>query len=311
MRRTRRRGFTLIELLVVIAIIAILIGLLLPAVQKVREAAARMKCQNNLKQLGLAFHNFESAQGGFPCGKQSINGVLSYWGVQLLPYIEQDNVRSQYRFDQKYNHSTNKGVLATPIKITVCPSAPADRFGQTNSADESGVKYPAAASDYGGHYGPSSLFYVTRANGSAGKGFIPGTAPANTDGVIGSDTNQYVRVTAITDGTSNSIALVESAGRPQLWKAGKLDSATTPTAANCGWAVPNIFVINGFASNGVGDGNCFVNCNNNNGIYAFHPGAANVLFADGSVRSINQSIRPEVIAALLTREGGEVISGDY
>lgn len=305
-----RRAFTLIELLVVIAIIAVLIGLLLPAVQKVREAAARLKCSNNLKQLGLSFHNFESSRGGFPTGKMDVNGVLSYWGVQVLPFIEQDNVRNLYKFDQKYNHSSNKGVLATPIQIMVCPSAPAGRTGLTNSADESGVKYPTAAADYGGHYGPNSTFYVTRANGAAGKGFIPGTAPANTDGVIGATSNEYVKVTAITDGTSNTIALVEAAGRPQWWKAGVLDPASTPTAANCGWAVPNVFVINGFASNGVGDGPCFVNCNNNNGIYAFHPGAANVLMADGGVRTVKQSIAPATIAALLTREGGEVISGD-
>ncbi|QEL20875.1 DUF1559 domain-containing protein [Limnoglobus roseus] len=311
----RRAAFTLIELLVVIAIIAVLIGLLLPAVQKVREAAARIKCQNNLKQLGLAMNNFESTRGGFPCAQeeQVIGGVsfVSYWGLQLMPHIEQDNVRKQYNFGQKYNHSSNKGVLATPIQIMTCPSAPnPGRTGTTNSADESGVKYPTAVADYAGHYGPSTNLYTTKANGTAGLGFISGTAPGETEGVFGSTKNRFVRIVEIADGTSNTIALAESAGRPDWWKAGVLDPASTPTAANCGWAVPNMFVVNGFQGDGTANGPCMVNCNNNNGIYAFHTGVANVLLADGSVRSLQKTATAQTVAAMLTRIGGEVVSGD-
>src|SRR5436309_470327 len=172
-----RRGFTLIELLVVIAIIAVLIGLLLPAVQKVREAANRMKCQNNLKQLGLALHNYESGNGHFPpayvrtSGKQSgsaysvlypdgnWNGLYGWaWGTLLLPYVEQDNLYKTLRLDLPCWAPENASLVKTKLPIFLCPSA-------SGGSDGFSVEYDSGDGRHGTPFNPGITFghahYVT------------------------------------------------------------------------------------------------------------------------------------------------------
>jgi prepilin-type N-terminal cleavage/methylation domain-containing protein len=321
----RSSGFTLIELLVVIAIIAILIALLVPAVQKVREAAARMSCTNNLKQVGLALHNYEGTYKLFPpvgtdfatapagnaLGAQTQgHSVFTF----ILPYLEQDNVFKQVRLDRSVIDPLNlapplgtNGMGKTQIAIYQCPSAPV-RFADYSST----FGLPAGTALFGSiDYGA-----VTGIGGNLAANFCPAGTPSGDTGVL-----RYTRVgvgaqgtkiSSVTDGLSNTIVIAEDAGRSELYRVGKIVAGGN--ASGGAWADYNSeYYVHGASNDGVviGGGGCVINCSNDNEIYSFHTGGALVLMGDGSVQFLTTATSPAVVAALVSRAGGEVFNSPY
>jgi prepilin-type N-terminal cleavage/methylation domain-containing protein/prepilin-type processing-associated H-X9-DG protein len=308
--RTRRSAFTLIELLVVIAIIAILIGLLLPAVQKIREAANRMKCSNNLKQLGLAMHNYNDTNGHLPGNIRPLatGTVRVRWTTFLLPYYEQDNVYKIYNQAVNWSDPANAAAVALPLKLMLCPSAP-----NASRLDDNPDTFPSwspkvASGDYSG------IYFSTQAQ--------------NLPGIL-SKTDE-VRLTDVTDGLSNTIHVTESAGKPDLYRNGKLvfQASGSNRVNGGGWCRPasDVPYPVGLAGDGVSPGSQGINAANGipltsypsaqfgtdgtGQIYGFHSGGVNALFGDGSVRFIKSAINGVTWRALGSVGSGEVIGGD-
>ncbi len=336
---SKNRGFTLIELLVVIAIIGILVGLLLPAVQAVREAARRTQCANNLKQLGIALHNYEGAVKTFPASRtqhpgpppvntapppsgrtnapSSQKGAFQSWSTLILPYIEQTNVADLFDYKQAWFSVANAPAVSTQQVLFLCPSAPGDQ--RTDPYWIIG----AAAGDYGSLNEVRSNIYLNEMSPPIN----PAPPQPARNGLLERYKNTKVR--DVTDGLSNTIMLAEAAGQPEAWTARGRMNATMfgsytgdkvvlfngqyVVTDGTGWADPDCgFSVDGASQNGlIHQGPRLINAINASEIYAFHPAGANFLFGDGAVRFIPETVDNRPFVFQITKQGNEVVTVDY
>jgi prepilin-type N-terminal cleavage/methylation domain-containing protein/prepilin-type processing-associated H-X9-DG protein len=313
---TNRRGITLVEMLVVMAIIAVVIGLLLPAVQTAREVARRMHCANNLKQLGLALHNHHDIHGAFP--PAFINhgpygttgfGFTHGWSPFILPLIEQQQLYDRYCWDFPLYHPENQPVMTQHLKVFQCPSTP-EKYRYMTFGPFQFFETNGACGDYTIALGVDAELAlrgwvdpVADYRGALMHTPTPGLAAAP---------SPPTRLANITDGTATTILLTEDAGRPRRWRAGQRGDDQALEGGPWNHFKGGILLQGSTFDGSMKLERCALNCTNDGEVYAFHAGGASAVFADGSVRFLKASMDLRVMARLITRAGGEgVAAGDF
>ena len=291
LRVRRRSAFTLVELLVVIAIIGLLVALLLPAINAAREAARRATCASNMRQIGLATLNFESARRVFP--PAHIESPRRHSGFAfILPYMEEQAIYDRYDFNQHWSAIANRPATQTTIATFVCPSVGEVREWFTDYAicsrmsDATGDAYKTTV---------AKNLIRPRTNMFSDNGSMR----VDLRSIMRKD--EFVPRRKIIDGLSYTYMIFECGGRPNRYVKGQLQlSATAVSGAR--WADPeNHFWLHDYP---------LINFNNNNEVYSFHPGGVNMVFGDASVRFVAETIDPEVFVSQFTANGGEAAHGE-
>ena len=301
----KQSGFSLVELLVIIAIIAILIAMLLPAVQAARSAARRMKCTGNMRQLGIAIHQYLSVYGVFPASKveyvytnpnRSYNhNIVAF----LLPFMEMQQVYEKYDFNVNWQNARNREARQTRIPILICPDAPPTRFCRYSTSNENIIEY--FISDYTccDQIGPGVSKKLVDAGKITKRNDLRNMLRPNWDGLVGPE--------SVRDGLSNSMMLFECGGRPHKYEYGGRpgDPRVTPQEPIEGaqWADARAGM---WVHDLCGDSTQMINCSNKNEIFSFHRGLAVFLYGDGSVRIHPETIDPEVFVSLFTANAGDI-----
>lgn len=308
-------GWTLVELLVVIAIIGILLAMLLPAIQSVREAGRRIHCGNSLRQIGLAVHQYESAMGHFPPSGWTQAGPGHPWGSYLswrpliLPFVEQTALRNLYDPALDWWVETNRGAAEYPISFFVCPSTPQrDPVLQVVAnppRPELALERPLAPFDYEAIQGINAQQINLHL-----------TSPRYNEGNRFSVMHRNSRNTFadIRDGSSQTIMIVECAGRPTVFRVRTPRPELGNDQGICWADSEGPFSLDGTSADGGVEGggpalgaHHSMNRRNDNEPYSFHSGGAQFLFADGHVSFIQESIDIVSFAGLITRGGGELV----
>jgi prepilin-type N-terminal cleavage/methylation domain-containing protein len=343
-RPTLGRGFTLVELLVVIAIIAVLVGLLLPAVQGARESARRTQCQSNMRQMGLAFLVCADARKSLPAACYTTDSAKTTkfpsppegnpsrtehsWRVLVMPYLEEKETAAKYNMRKHWYDATtnstpassvdatlgvradaNIGIATRAVSVFRCPTAPPSQKVAIPTSPDSDSARPAIA--------------VLKVNpGTTDYEVMTGVKPAvlspdpyaakgdNSKGML--DKDVVTRLKNVSDGMSKTLLVVECAGRPNTYLGRTLQqSAGVPTVNQCvGWADSlgpfKVDPVNaaGVAGAAANAGVPF-NASNNGEAYAFHPGGINVVFGDASTRFLDEGMDLRTFCAIVTRAGGE------
>jgi prepilin-type N-terminal cleavage/methylation domain-containing protein/prepilin-type processing-associated H-X9-DG protein len=318
-----RRAFTLIELLVVIAIISVLIALLLPAVQAAREAARRASCVNNLKQLGIALHNYHDSVGSFPPGYLSLMDPVTFdndgpgwgWAARSLNQMEQASLYNSINFVLGVEFAANQTARLTVLSSFLCPSDASIQntftvVDSTTTGTTAGAPIcTVASSNYVGSVGsgdPSSLYpYIIDADDGP-----PGRDNGN--GIF--FRNHSVNIALVTDGTSQTFLAGErSQNLSRATWTGAVTNAAVPLVALLGGAGFDPEGGGALVLSHTGEGhgpNAPSGMAHGDQYWSMHPGGANFLFGDGSVRFIKAYVGFTIFQSLATRNGGEVLSSD-